>query len=317
MERPLLSIAIPTFNRVKFLKQTLDVLLPQLRDGVEVVVLDNCSPDGTWEYLETLKGKVVCVRHERNIGGDNNIMACFARSTGTYVWLLCDDDLPCSNTVCSLLEAIEKFARPPFIFLSPEGQDFHLSNYSRAPVDTGWTSFDRNGFLKRVSFWFTFASSIVVRRDCLDLEFASSWVRVGLEPAAITLSTVGRYNQGIVSDKPLVICRGGNSGGYDAWTTFTKSTRELFRTARAMGFDERVLRSVYDQALRGVVRYIAGAWPLRPRGALNLFSSSYSFGALYTVVLPTLLGRSPRIRRLLSMGRRLTMFLRNRVVGAQ
>jgi acetyltransferase-like isoleucine patch superfamily enzyme len=317
MGQPLLSVTIPTYNRVRFLKQTLDVLLPQLRDGVEVMVLDNCSPDGTWEYLETLEGKVVCVKHERNIGGDNNIMACFARSTGQYVWLLCDDDLPCRNTVSCLLEAIEKFGHPPFLFLSSEWQDIDLSHYSNASVETGWTSFDRNGFLRRVGQWFTVASSIVVRRDCLEFEFASRWVPVGLEPAAITLSTVGRYNQGIVSDKPLVICRGGNSGRYDWLTTFTKKTRDLFRAVREMGFDEQVLRSVYDQCLRGVVAYGARSTAPWPRGVLNLLRSSYSFGALYTVVLPALLERAlGRIPGLLSARRRLRAFLRERKLDA-
>lgn len=54
MSRPLLSVVIPTYNRLAFLKKCLESFAAQTFpfDSFEVLVVDDCSPDGTREFLE-------------------------------------------------------------------------------------------------------------------------------------------------------------------------------------------------------------------------------------------------------------------------
>ncbi|MBU6162696.1 MAG: glycosyltransferase, partial [Myxococcales bacterium] len=42
-----LSLLIPTYNRCAALRETLEAFLPQLMEGVELVVVDGASPDAT------------------------------------------------------------------------------------------------------------------------------------------------------------------------------------------------------------------------------------------------------------------------------
>lgn len=59
VNRPLLSLCIPTYNRGEILRETLDtiVLSPDFDDRVEVVICDNCSTDNTREISQEYGGE--------------------------------------------------------------------------------------------------------------------------------------------------------------------------------------------------------------------------------------------------------------------
>ena len=60
MNRPLLSITIPTWNRAPILEIALSQLLPQLiefKDSIELIISDNCSTDNTSEVINKFKLK--------------------------------------------------------------------------------------------------------------------------------------------------------------------------------------------------------------------------------------------------------------------
>lgn len=48
---PKLSICIATYNRGKFIGETLDSILVQMEPGVELLVVDGASPDNTPEVM--------------------------------------------------------------------------------------------------------------------------------------------------------------------------------------------------------------------------------------------------------------------------
>lgn len=101
-----LTIAIPTFDRAKELGQTLATILPQLTDDVELVVVDNASPN-----LEVVRelgdSRVRVVRNPANIGANGNVLRCFEVSDAEWLWLLGDDDNPRNDAVKTVLRAID------------------------------------------------------------------------------------------------------------------------------------------------------------------------------------------------------------------
>lgn len=69
-----LSVLIPVYNERYLVEASLRRVLA-LKDGIihrlEVIVVDDCSRDGSWEILQTIAGedeRVVLLRHERNMG---------------------------------------------------------------------------------------------------------------------------------------------------------------------------------------------------------------------------------------------------------
>lgn len=107
---PLLSIAIPTYNRLDLLKRALASALPELslRPGrAEVLVLDNASTDGTWSWLrrQPKQAGLRILRHKRNLGMVGNWNAALRAAKGGLITLLHDDDALLPGFVDAVLDA--------------------------------------------------------------------------------------------------------------------------------------------------------------------------------------------------------------------
>jgi len=93
--RPRISICIPTFNRADLLRQTLQSVAQQTIKPYQVVVVDNCSNDGTDEVGRYYKEKYgyTFIKNKKNLGMIGNWNKAIAHSKGEYVCLLHSDDL--------------------------------------------------------------------------------------------------------------------------------------------------------------------------------------------------------------------------------
>jgi len=89
-----LTIAIPTYNRVEYLKELLPELLRQCAPypEIEIIVSNNCSTDGTADYLATVP-RIQTWTNVENVGAAENFVRCVELAQGDYVWLFWDDDL--------------------------------------------------------------------------------------------------------------------------------------------------------------------------------------------------------------------------------
>src|SRR5215469_7631915 len=111
-EQPLLTIAIPTYNRSMYLAQLLEILAPQLinKPLVELMISDNSSSDDTPAVVKSFIAQgLSCryIRNESNIGPDANFLQCFEKANGKYVWIFGDDDLIIPGGVSKILHYCE------------------------------------------------------------------------------------------------------------------------------------------------------------------------------------------------------------------
>lgn len=87
------TIAIPTFNRARWLKGAVLAALAQTYQDFEVIVSDNASTDETQSVLAQFDDKRLrVIRHERNLGIAGNWNACLAEARGEYIAVVPDDD---------------------------------------------------------------------------------------------------------------------------------------------------------------------------------------------------------------------------------
>lgn len=121
---PILTIGIPTWNRVDRLCHQLDALLPHVaacHDTVEILVCDNGSTDGTWErllgYLDTAPCRIRCIRNGTNIGASPNCLRVFEAAQGEWTWLIGDDDNLDFSQVPVLLQHLGPTQTPVLILL--------------------------------------------------------------------------------------------------------------------------------------------------------------------------------------------------------
>ncbi|MDB5098551.1 MAG: hypothetical protein JWM80_2972 [Cyanobacteria bacterium RYN_339] len=90
---PLLSILLPTFNRVAYLRECLDSLLATTVD-CEVVIGDNASEDDTPALLAGYNDpRIKYHRHAENLGPIANFNFLLGQARGRYVCIFGDDDI--------------------------------------------------------------------------------------------------------------------------------------------------------------------------------------------------------------------------------
>lgn len=95
------SVIIPTFNRLWALPKAV-LSCRNTKCQTEIIVIDDGSTDGTWEWLQTQKD-VISVRQE-NWGKDWAVNAGFAKASGEYVRFLDSDDWLLEGAIDTQLE---------------------------------------------------------------------------------------------------------------------------------------------------------------------------------------------------------------------
>ena len=101
------SVVIPTYNCLSFLKLALDSVFNQSFPASEVIVIDNCSTDGTREYLESLTHinlNVISFSNKGIIAASRNIG--IRASTSDWICFLDADDLWHVDKLLSLSSSI-------------------------------------------------------------------------------------------------------------------------------------------------------------------------------------------------------------------
>lgn len=115
----IISVGIPVFNARNFLPATVNSVISEaysIQDEIELVIVDNCSTDGTADYLHDLLEKTELPRNlklkvffnSKNMGLDFSIYKIIEESSGDYLWFLGAQELIRPNALQKILTSISK-----------------------------------------------------------------------------------------------------------------------------------------------------------------------------------------------------------------
>ncbi|MDN3240457.1 glycosyltransferase family 2 protein [Glycomyces tritici] len=116
---PALSIVIPVFEAEEYLPGCLDTVVDGGGDELEVVVVDDCSPDGSRAVAERYAardGRITVVTTPVNAGSGPARNFGLAQAKGDYVWFVDADDELKPGAVERVLAAV-RGPRPPDVVL--------------------------------------------------------------------------------------------------------------------------------------------------------------------------------------------------------
>lgn len=164
----LLTIAIPTYNRKKYLDKALRSIYSQYDARVEVIVSDNCSEDGTMDFVQNCYPEVIYFRNEENVGMEN-FKRCYDHAKGKFVLLLGDDDIVVDGKLRIILDFLESNHDLKMVFLNHSFfRDVFDGNTENSfiPVTTGnFIVTDKDKFIDVVKDSITFISCMIVSKQ--------------------------------------------------------------------------------------------------------------------------------------------------------
>jgi glycosyltransferase involved in cell wall biosynthesis len=108
-KRPLVTVGIPIFNESKFISDTLDSILAQDHEHIEIIISDNHSTDNTESICKrySLKHKHIHYhRLEKNLGPTENFKHVLNLANGEYFMWAAGHDLWTNNYISSCLNLL-------------------------------------------------------------------------------------------------------------------------------------------------------------------------------------------------------------------
>ncbi|WP_455887289.1 glycosyltransferase family A protein [Pseudomonas rustica] len=186
---PLVSIIITTFNAISFIEESITSALQQTWKNIELIIIDNCSDDGTWPVIERLRssvGNIKCRRLNTKLGHNFSENYGLTLAQGEYIFFQDGHDLShpqrvalsmqhltCPGTVC-LRGTLHHVSFPDSTIVATEDS---RENHSLSTLSFHREFLDKIGFFnpplkissfelhQRVISWFDSSKSTFARLD--------------------------------------------------------------------------------------------------------------------------------------------------------
>lgn len=94
MENTLVSVIMPTYNAAHWVADSIESVLSQTYQHLELIITDDCSTDNTREILKLYEQKdprVKVIYLEKNLGAGHTRNKCIEHAQGRYI-AFCDSD---------------------------------------------------------------------------------------------------------------------------------------------------------------------------------------------------------------------------------
>lgn len=91
---PRVTIVMPSYNHVRYIEQAIRSVLSQNYCDIELIVIDDCSKDGSRDLIARLQDELSFryIQHETNQGLNSTLMEGYQTGTGKYTTMLASDD---------------------------------------------------------------------------------------------------------------------------------------------------------------------------------------------------------------------------------
>jgi len=145
--KPLVSVVIPTHNRKKSVTRLINSIFRNDYENIEVIVVDDASSDGTFEYLgqkfsDNLKLKIF--RNKKNLFAAESKNVGADKSAGEFIFFIDDDNVASPNLISGLVNVMSSDEK-----IGEVGPVMYFYN---KPNKIFWAGTKRNMFTSRTYF---------------------------------------------------------------------------------------------------------------------------------------------------------------------
>ena len=231
---PILTIAIPTWNRASILDTLLKEIQIQRKQikhaNIELLVCDNYSSDDTADIVASHQisdFNIRYVRHIKNLGSDMNIASCHNLAHGDYVWILSDDDMPIKETLSSIIPILNA-GELGLLYLKAYGfSDDMIAEYPKSLSQGMRVVSHFDDFLNLVGANLTLISAIIYKKILIADIDAKNYCGNNLVQANLYLGAGLKSQKFGVSRKYFVAYRKTNIRNYDFSSIFVQNLHSI------------------------------------------------------------------------------------------
>jgi len=183
-----LSICIPTYNRITYLKKNLDIIIKQIIENkkheIEICISDNASIDNTEFIVRELIElnpdiKIKYSKNDLNLGADKNYLKAMSMADGDYSILWGDDDFFKDNAISYIFNLIEQKTDVSIFFsnrtdIDGNGNFICEQIFLRDDIESLVVDFSRNDsarlyfYLSRdIACLFSYISSVIYKTSII------------------------------------------------------------------------------------------------------------------------------------------------------
>lgn len=195
-EKPLVSVIIPTYNNASFLVESLNSVLHQTYNQVEVIVVDDGSTDNTEEVLSPYQQSIRYLK-KANGGPSSSRNAGIALAQGEFIAFQDADDLWLPQKLALQVEHFRQNQKLGVVFTG--SQHFNESGLLDSNVRPGHPLPTGMIFDKLLTDHFIAMSTVMVRRSCIDEIGAFDESLIGAEDYNFYLRLARKFQYGCLN----------------------------------------------------------------------------------------------------------------------
>lgn len=173
---PLVSVVIPAFNAAKFIVETIESVLKQTYQPIEIILVDDGSYDSTVSLVEENFGDRVRLVSQKNAGPSAARNRGICESSGKYIAFLDADDIWLPKKIEKQVAVMEK--HPELGLICGDMIDFdsngretksHFEKNGFDEIFFGDGLYIVNAFFKLFNKNFISTPTVILRRSILDM----------------------------------------------------------------------------------------------------------------------------------------------------
>jgi len=222
---PLVSVGIPTFNRVALLDQAIKCAVNQTYKNLEIIISDNATPGDEVEslvksYMDKDK-RIIFKKHTLNYGGEKNFEYLINKAQGKYFVFAGDDDIRSLDFIKKNLLFLERnidyvASTSPVRFENRDFDKFVMGDDSLDEDDSAdrvihfYNRWHANG-----RFYSLIRRQELQKIYSTNFFFGSDWIVI------ISLLQLGKFKR--ISEGELILGANGTSHNSNYFSTYRNS----------------------------------------------------------------------------------------------
>jgi len=312
MKPPLLTFAVPTYNRPREIERLLGRAVPQLAEfpgEVDVLIKDDSTNDDSEKAARAILDKYkvpYSYARGKKEGIDPANIYLAQHAKGDFVWWFGDDDELLPGSVAKVLSAIKKHPDAGFIWLNL------VIDGGRTAIPAGEEKLLKSGdeFLENVGIDMTLLSTGIFRREAAlpALPIAKKYIGTHFASQPFIFEAVSSGRETVVIAEPCLVNHPtemvkGQNLFWDGVTTMGVGYYDILLEFRGR-FGHRAIRKVLARNFGHIWRGLIIGWIRRdtepPRRRIGELMRYWSYGEFY-VAAPLFLLPKCAVRALLKM----------------